>query len=105
MVEPDPVLKIYRTLSPENARVRWGPGGILADTIILTAVLEFGPTEILPPVGAISKHPGVSADPAVKPAAHTRAESRGSRPSKADAGEKRTVRWREMDSNFRFRAR
>src|SRR6516165_7488748 len=43
----------------------------------------------------------VSADPAAKPAAHTRAESRGSRLSKADAGERRTLRWREMDSNPR----
>src|SRR6202041_2398276 len=44
--------------------------------ISLTAVLEFGPTEILPPIGAISKHPSVSADPIAKPAAQTRAESR-----------------------------
>ena len=29
----------------------------------------------------------------------------GSRPSKAAAEERRTVCWREMDSNFRFRAR
>ena len=46
----------------------------------------------------------VSADPVAKPAAHTRAESRGSRPSKADAGERRTVCWREMDSNHRYPA-
>src|SRR6202048_5121118 len=39
---------------------------------------------------------------AAKPASHTRAESRGSRPAKADAGERRTVCWREMDSNFQF---
>src|SRR6202035_5364615 len=44
--------------------------------ISLTAVLEFGPTEILPPIVAISKHPSVSADPIAKPAAQTRAESR-----------------------------
>src|SRR6266404_6763138 len=30
------------------------------------------------------------------------AESRGSRPSKADTGERQTLRWRKMDSNFRF---
>src|SRR5260370_29143219 len=46
----------------------------------------------------------VSADPVAKPAAQTRAEKRGSRPSKAAAGERLTVCWREMDSNFRFRA-
>src|ERR1700730_5580340 len=44
--------------------------------ISLTAVLEFGRTETLPPVGAISKHPGVSADAVAKPSAQTRAESR-----------------------------
>src|SRR6266404_8876225 len=44
----------------------------------------------------------VSADPVAKPAARSRAESRGSRPSKAAPGERRTLRWREMDSNFRF---
>src|SRR5438105_9580768 len=43
----------------------------------------------------------VSANPVAKPAADTRAESRGSRPSKADAGERRTVCWREVDSNLR----
>jgi hypothetical protein len=30
----------------------------------------------LPPIGAISKNPGVSADPVAKPATHTREESR-----------------------------
>src|ERR1700722_761746 len=44
----------------------------------------------------------VSADPVAKPAAHTRAESRAFRRSIADAGARRTVCWREMDSNFRF---
>src|SRR6516165_9802218 len=47
----------------------------------------------------------VSADQVAKPAAHTRAESRGSRPTKADSDERRTLRWREMDSNHRFLAR
>jgi hypothetical protein len=47
----------------------------------------------------------VSADPVAKAAAHTRAESRGSRPSKPDARERQTLRWRGMDSNFRYRGR
>src|SRR6202035_4619307 len=68
------------------------------------AVLEYGPTEILPPTGANWKTLRVSADPVAKPAALTRAESQGSRPSKTFAGERQTVCWREMDSNFRFRA-
>jgi hypothetical protein len=36
-----------------------------------------------------------------KPAAHTRAESRGSRPSNADAAERLTLCWRKRDSNPR----
>src|SRR5205807_5449407 len=40
-----------------KVQLRWVQRGILADPISGTAVLEYGPTEILPPVGAISKHP------------------------------------------------
>src|ERR1700682_5418468 len=43
----------------------------------------------------------VSADRVAKPAAHTRAESRGSRPSNTDAAERLTLCWREVDSNPR----
>src|SRR6266446_9448842 len=68
-----------------------------------TAVLEYGPAEILPPVGAKWKALRVSADPVAKPAAHTRAESRGTGPSKADAAERQTLCWRKPDSNHRFR--
>src|SRR5207237_7465371 len=39
------------------ARLRWVQRGILADPISGAAVLEYGLTEILPPVGAISKYP------------------------------------------------
>src|SRR5580692_11237623 len=49
-----------------------GPARQSRHHISLTAVLEFGPTEILPPIGAISKNPSVSADPIAKPAAQTR---------------------------------
>ena len=45
----------------------------------------------------------VSADPGAKPAAHTRAESRGFGPSKVDAAERQTLRWRDQDSNHRSR--
>src|SRR3984893_13400212 len=55
-LEPDTNSKIYFTLSPEP-RVRWDRRGILANPISGTAVLEYAPAEILPPVGAISKHP------------------------------------------------
>jgi hypothetical protein len=68
LVEPDPNLKIYRTLSPEKARLRWDQRGILADHINGTAVPEYGPTEILQPVGAIRNTLRVSADPVAKPA-------------------------------------
>src|SRR5262249_54333097 len=43
----------------------------------------------------------VSADPVARPAAHTRAESRGFRPTKAASGERRTLCWRKVDSNRR----
>jgi hypothetical protein len=52
-LEPNPDSKIYRTLS--SARLSLGPAWQSRHHISLTAVLEFGPTEILPPIGAISK--------------------------------------------------
>ena len=42
----------------------------------------------------------VSTDPAAKSAPHPARKSGGSRLSKPDARERRTLRWREMDSNF-----
>src|ERR1700680_1297701 len=54
----------------------FGPSWHCTDRIIGTAVLEYGPAETLPPVGAQWKAWRVSADPVVKPAAQTRAESR-----------------------------
>jgi hypothetical protein len=44
-------------LNLEKARLRWDQRGSLADNISGTAVLEYGPTEILPPLGAISVRP------------------------------------------------
>jgi len=99
LLEPDPNSKTDPTLNPVKARLCWDRRGILADPISGTAVLEYGPTEILPPVGAKWKPLHVSADRVAKPAAHTRAESRRCRPSNADAAERLTLRWREMDSN------
>src|SRR6202035_5921558 len=75
--------------------------GILAAQISDTAVLEYGPTEILLGFGAISKYLRVSADLVVQPAAPARRGKPDSRPSKKTAGERQTVCWREMDSNFR----
>jgi hypothetical protein len=47
----------------------------------------------------------VSADPLAQPAAHSRAEGRGFRPTKASASERRTLCWREVDSNPRSLSR
>src|SRR5580692_2089228 len=69
------ISKTHPTLSPERSWLCPDRPGTRHHTS-LTAVLEFGPTETLPPVGAISKHPGVSADAVAKPSAQTRAESR-----------------------------
>src|SRR6202030_1641716 len=78
-----------------------GPAWHSRDHISGTAVLEYGPAEINPRIGVQWKALRVSADPVAKPASHTRAESRGSRRSAVAAGERRTVRWREQDSNPR----
>jgi hypothetical protein len=67
--------------------------GIPTDPVSGTAVLEYSPTEILLPVAAVSKQPARLCRPVAKPAAHTRAESRGSPRSKADAGAKVKDRW------------
>jgi len=49
--------KIYRTLSPKKARLRWEPRGIVADLITGGAVLEYGPTETLSPVSPMLPRP------------------------------------------------
>src|SRR5205823_4026465 len=64
-----------------------------------TAVLEYGGPEILPRLARSCNTLRVSADLVAKPAAHSRAESRGFRPSTAAPGERRTLRWRKGDSN------
>src|SRR4029077_4449589 len=42
--------------SPEKAPTSLGPSGLSTDPVTGIAVLEYGLTEILPPVGALSKH-------------------------------------------------
>jgi hypothetical protein len=56
----------------------------------------------LPAFRAISKYLRVSADLIAKPAAHARGKPSFST-LESDCGERRTVRWRETDSNFQFR--
>src|SRR5215831_11868992 len=73
------------------------------DCITGTAVLEFGPAETLSPVGAYRRLILVSVDRATSHSPHTRAKSRGFRPRRATPAERRTVCWRKVDSNFRFR--
>ena len=46
----------------------------------------------------------VSADRAISHGSHTRAKSRGSQPRRAISRERRTVCWREPDSNHRYRS-
>jgi hypothetical protein len=59
LLEPDPEfrdLPIYRTLARRRPDFV-GAGMVFSPTTVTgTAVLEYGPTEILPPVGALSKH-------------------------------------------------
>ena len=78
-----PSAEIHRTIKLGEPPDFSGTGVPFSpDAISGTAVLEYGATEILPPVGAILKLLRVSADPVAKPAAHTCAESRGLDPRK-----------------------
>jgi hypothetical protein len=74
--EPDPNSKIYCAFSPAKAGLRSDQRAPSSAPFKGNAVLEYGPTEILPPIGANWKTLRVSADPVAKPAALTRAESR-----------------------------
>jgi hypothetical protein len=54
LVEPGPSAQIHCTIKLRRTPPLYGDRrGILADPISGTAVLEYGATEILPPVGAI----------------------------------------------------
>src|SRR5271166_4360721 len=64
-LSPIRIQQIYRTVKPgEGSRLRWHQRGILADPASGIAVLEYGPTEILPPVGAASTRPARLCRPA-----------------------------------------
>src|SRR6516162_10476168 len=76
------------------------------DCITGTAVLEFDPAETLSPVGAIIA--GLSPSLPTAPPPMARTPARKAAPLDLDAllpVRDRTHRWREMDSNFQFRAR
>jgi len=76
LLNPDPNFKDLPYAEPGEVLTSSGSSWHCRHYISLTAVLEFGPTETLPPVGEISDHPGVSADAVAKPSAQTRAETR-----------------------------
>ena len=77
LLEPDPNSKTTHAKA-RKLLICSDRRGIAADRINLTAVLEYGPAETLPPVGAQWKARCVSADPVVKRASHTCGESPGS---------------------------
>ena len=64
--EPDPNSKIYCAFSPAKAGLRSDQRAPSSAPFKGNAVLEYGPTEILPPIGANWKTLRVSADPVVK---------------------------------------
>jgi len=88
-------------VKPGEGPTSSGPAWHSPDHISGTAVPEYGPTEISSPVGAVSKQhaglcrPGREASPA-----HPRRKP-GFSIFESHAGERRTLRWREMDSNSR----
>jgi hypothetical protein len=96
-------IRIQRSTVPEIQRRPDFVGTSLAFSPPTSAALRYWnmARQRYCPVGAIWKALRVSADPVAKPAAHTRAESRGSGPSKADAAERQTLRWRKTASNCR----
>src|ERR1700738_1752420 len=67
--EPDPNSKIYCAFSPAKAGLRSDQRAPSSAPFKGNAVLEYGPTEILPPIGANWKTLRVSADRVAKPAA------------------------------------
>ena len=74
----------------------------LSRRLIDAAVLDFGPTEIFPPGGAMRRAIPVSADRAAPAGpAHPR-EKPASRRGRAKSRETWTLRWWEMDSNFQY---
>ena len=74
-----------------------------ATALIHAAVLEFGPKETLPPVGVISPRHARSPDRTARSAPHTGGKSPAFRRERAKSRETQTLRWRGVDSNFRFR--
>src|SRR5208282_1551841 len=105
-LSPIRIQKIYRTVKPAEGSDFVGTS--VAFSPLPSAALRYWNMPRQRYCRRLARHRHtlcVSADPLAKPAAHTRAESRGSRPTKADSGERRTLRWRELDSNLRFRAR
>ena len=77
LLEPIRIQRSTARSSPEKAPTSLGPRGVLADRISGIAVLKYGPPEILPPVGAISKHPARLYRPGRQVGPAPRAESRG----------------------------
>src|SRR5271165_7696035 len=65
LLEPDTNSKdLPHGQARRRLRLRWDQRGILADPVSGIAVLEYGPTEILPPVGAASTRPARLCRPA-----------------------------------------
>jgi hypothetical protein len=90
-------------LSPTKARLCWDRRGILAAHISGTAVLEYGPTEILPPVAAKWKALRISADPVGSvthwPREHLMDEHIGRFNADADKPEPAAEPWRGTGSS------
>jgi len=82
-----------RITKPLHCQCGLGARGV--DHRIDAAVLEFGPTEIFPPVGAMHRAIAVSADHAAPAGPTHPREKPPSRRGRAKSRETRTLRWRE----------
>src|SRR5206468_297646 len=99
LVEPGPSAAIHRTIKLGERSDFIGIGVAFSPTP--SAALRYwnmARQRYCRPVGAILKHPARLCRPGRKATEHSRAEGRGSRPSKAVPGERQTLRWRKPDS-------
>src|SRR6516165_2458529 len=79
-----------------------------ATALIHAAVLEFGPRETLPPVGAYRRATPVSPDRTACSAPHTGGKNPAFRRERAKSRETQTVRWRgesTANSSLKIRCR
>ena len=104
LLEPIPALSLYRDIAKSRAaepRLAAGPPTV-TNRIGDTAVLEYRPTETLPLLSAMLPDLARLCLPCRLASTPHRRKTRAFLGTKAKSVERRTVCWREMDSNFQY---